>query len=139
MTAAMAQYPMRLWAGLPRAPVYLYRFTRVPPVPAGRYLEQRASPELGAWHGAEIAYALDNLAVRHWPWTAADRRLSDTLAQYWVNFARTGDPNGAGLPPWPAFAADRSKVMQLGGTVGSIDEPNRATFQVLERHYAAAK
>jgi para-nitrobenzyl esterase len=139
MTAAMAQYPMRLWAGLSRAPVYLYRFTKVPPVPVDHYREQRASPDLGVWHGAEIVYALDNLAVRNWPWTAADRRLSDLLANYWVNFARTGNPNGDGLPPWPMFAADRSKVMQLGVTVGPIDEPNEATFRVLERHYATRK
>lgn len=139
MSAAMAQYPMRLWAGLHKGPVYLYRFTKAPPVPPGRYLEQRSFPELGAWHGAEIAYALDNLAVRDWPWTATDRRLSDVLARYWINFARTGDPNGDGLPQWPLFAADPSKVMQLGEALGPIDEPNGAVFHVLAEHYAAVR
>lgn len=139
MTAAMAQYPMRLWAELHKGPVYLYRFTKAPPVPPGYYLEQRTSPDLGAWHGAEIAYALDNLAVRDWPWTASDRQLSDLVARYWINFARNGDPNGAGLPQWPLFAADPSKVMQLGEAVVPIEEPNRAVFQVLAEHYHAAR
>jgi len=142
MTIAMAQYPMHVWATLQAkagsTPLYLYRFTRRPPVPAGRYLEQQATPDLGAWHGAEIAYALDNLSVRDWPWTATDRQLSSTMAAYWVNFARTGNPNGPGLPEWPAFANGDDSIMQLGETVGPMPEPNGAVFRVLDRHYRAA-
>lgn len=139
MTIAMAQYPMHLWATLHSesgtAPLYLYRFTRSPPVPQGRYLEQRATPELGAWHGAEIAYALDNLSMRDWPWRPTDRRLSALMASYWVNFARTGNPNGPSLPEWPVYSRDRAKVMKLGEAFGPMDEPNLQTFRVLDRHY----
>lgn len=138
-TSAMAQYPMNLWARLQNAtgtaPVYLYRFTRPSPVPSNRYLEQRATPDLGAWHGSEIVYALDNLCVRDWPWQETDRRLSDTMATYWVNFARTGDPNGAGLPTWPAFSDDASMIMELGENIGPMREPNLATFKILDRRY----
>lgn len=58
--------------------------------------------KLGAHHSAEIIYVFNNLdirATRDWPYTAWDRKLADTMSSYWVNFARTGDPNGAGLPP----------------------------------------
>ncbi|WP_279303127.1 carboxylesterase/lipase family protein [Hyphococcus luteus] len=139
-TIAMAQYPMNLWARLQNstgtAPVYVYRFTRPSPVPPNRYLEQRATPDLGAWHGSEIVYALDNLSVRDWPWQAADRRFSDMMASYWVNFAKTGDPNGASLPTWPAFSSDTSMVMELGENIGPIREPNLATFKILDRRYS---
>jgi para-nitrobenzyl esterase len=140
MTRAMAQYPMHVWAGLQTAtgsaPLYIYRFTHPAPTPPNRYLEQRATPDLGAWHGSEILYALDNLSTRNWPWQTADRQLSDTMASYWVNFARTGNPNGAGLPTWPVFAANSGQVMELGDHIGPIAEPNAATFEILDRRYS---
>jgi carboxylesterase type B len=40
--------------------------------------------------------------------------LSNELHSYWVNFAKTGDPNGAGLPQWPVYAPGKSTVMSLG-------------------------
>lgn len=43
-----------------------------------------------------------------------DRALSNELHSYWVNFAKTGDPNGAGLPQWPVYAPGKSTVMSLG-------------------------
>ncbi|MBO9604226.1 MAG: carboxylesterase family protein [Novosphingobium sp.] len=140
MTQAMAQYPMYVWAGLQArtgtAPLYLYRFTHVAPVPAAHYLEQRDTPELGAWHGSEILYALGNLSAHDWSWQPADRELSSMLASYWVNFARTGNPNGAGLPEWPAYRTDRPSMMELGDHMGPIAEPNMATFHILDRRYS---
>lgn len=143
MTQAMAQFPMHIWARWQTrtgtAPLYLYRFTQVPPVPRGRYLEQRATTQMGAWHGAEIVYALDNLSTRDWRWTRHDRLLSNTLASYWTNFARTGDPNGAGLPAWPQYRENPAQVMELGKRIGPIPEPNAATFEILDRLYDAER
>ena len=140
MTQAMAQFPMHVWAqaqtATGTAPLYLYRFTHVAPVPAGRYLEQAATPEMGAWHGSEIVYALDNLSARDWRWEPYDRQLSALLVGYWVNFATSGDPNGPGLPAWPLYRTDPSKVMELGDRIGPIDEPNMPTFSILDRLYA---
>ncbi len=68
---------------------YVYYFTRVPPALPDR-------PSRGATHVAEIPYMFDNLAPPV-PWTDVDRRLADVMSSYWVNFARSGDPNGAGL------------------------------------------
>jgi para-nitrobenzyl esterase len=90
--------------------VYLYYFTRVPPPLPNR-------PSRGATHVAEIPYMFDNLAPPT-PWTGIDRQLADTMSSYWVNFARTGDPNGAGLPAWPAYLdATSGKAQILGETV----------------------
>jgi para-nitrobenzyl esterase len=89
---------------------YVYYFTRVPPTLPDR-------PSRGATHVAEIPYMFDNLAPPV-PWTDIDRGLADIMSSYWVNFARSGDPNGSGLPPWPAYRdAATGQVQVLGDTV----------------------
>ncbi|HZM95127.1 MAG TPA: carboxylesterase family protein [Vicinamibacterales bacterium] len=51
-------------------------------------------------------------------WTTADRALAETMTSYWVNFAKTGDPNGAALPAWPAFKdGANAELMIFGPTV----------------------
>jgi para-nitrobenzyl esterase len=66
----------------------------------------------GAGHGAEIQYVFGNLDDR--PWTKADRDLSERLATTWINFARTGNPAGKGLPAWPAFDGSAASVQHIG-------------------------
>ncbi len=53
----------------------------------------------------------------------ADHLLRDQLSGYWLSFAATGDPNGAGLPGWPAFAEAPEQVMELGTPSGMTDRP----------------
>jgi len=96
---------------------FVYRFDRVRPGPGGE--------RLLAYHGAEIPYVFDT----HDNWLATDevdRRLTETLIGYWSNFARTGDPNGDGLPAWPQYVAADARLMALGDTVASQPAPDHA-------------
>lgn len=103
---------MRTWAQLNTArgnASYLYFFAKVPPRPGSDYLK--------AFHAAEIAYVFGNLLPDQADYTDGDRRLSEMLSSYWVNFARRGDPNGPELPEWRPYAPDTEPYLHIG------DEP----------------
>ncbi|MGI5500351.1 carboxylesterase family protein [Lentzea sp. CA-135723] len=95
---------------------YRYFFTHVPPDPA--------LAQFGAYHGAEVMYAYDNLGKDgNARYTATDLRLRDQMSGYWVNFARTGDPNGPGLPPWSRTQDAPESVMELGADSRMVPRP----------------
>ncbi|MFJ2891103.1 carboxylesterase/lipase family protein [Streptomyces sp. NPDC087305] len=73
-----------------------------------------------ASHGSEIDYVFGNPAGGTGTWTEEDHEIARTLSSYWVNFTDTGDPNGSGLPHWPAFSADEPGVMEVGAAFGPI-------------------
>jgi para-nitrobenzyl esterase len=105
---------------------YLYHFTHVPPG-AGRL-------GLGATHGCEIAYVFGNLRRLHGP---LDRQLSATMSATWVRFAKTGDPNGPGLPAWPAYTAATDQHLEFGDEVRVGTGLHREACDLLERVWAA--
>ncbi|MEU1177919.1 carboxylesterase family protein [Streptomyces sp. NPDC005820] len=120
-------HPVWHWATAHRrrAPTRLYRFTRTPPLPPDLPLTppRDGLPGYGVHHTAELPYTLDTLDCRPWHWTEADRELARTMADAWARFVETADPNGAGLPSWPAFTGD--EVMVFGDRVGlgTIERP----------------
>jgi len=104
----------RTWARLQtltgNQPAFLYLFSRAPPAygPDGRPTRRAGAP-----HGSDVAYAFDNLRYADLPWDAGDRLMADLTPQYWVNFARTGDPNGPGLPAWPKYDPKNEQMLNL--------------------------
>ncbi|WP_158817653.1 carboxylesterase/lipase family protein [Methylocapsa sp. S129] len=119
------------------APVYRYYFNRRPPGAPELSIYPLTAP--GSYHSAEICYVWDCLQIRDWPWEAADRRLADAMASYWVNFAKTGNPNGDGLPPWPTYEpGGAGRVMELGKDIGVQGEWRRDRYEFLDDYYRKA-
>lgn len=104
---------MRVWVRVNNAAgisSYLYYFSHVPPSPSPEYFR--------AYHAGEIAYVFGNTLDREGTtYDADDRKLSDTMSRYWVNFATTGNPNGEGLPEWPEYDSTNEGYIELGDPV----------------------
>jgi para-nitrobenzyl esterase len=81
----------------------------------------------------------DHLNQGPWRWSAADRRLADEMSSYWTNFARSGNPNGRGLPRWPAFASTDGKVLYLTDPISVGPVANGDSLAVLDTVYAMVR
>jgi para-nitrobenzyl esterase len=114
-----------------KQPIYRFRFDLGPPAdPKG--------PQLGAYHSAEIEYVFGQLDSKAGiAWRAEDRALSSDMQKYWANFARSGDPNGTGLPKWPVYsAAEGWPVMFLDAKSGAHKDELRDRYLFLAGAWA---
>jgi para-nitrobenzyl esterase len=131
-------WDMWAWARLQTATghstVYYYSFTQQPPFPAGSVYEG-----WGASHFAELWYVFDHLDQSPWHWTVADRNLAEEISSYWVNFARSGNPNGQGLPLWPSFTVADSKVLYLGNPIIVGGVANTSSLKVFDSVYTMVR
>ncbi len=122
-------WPTWAWARLEsrvgKNPVYMYYFDHRTPL----------SPD-GATHGAEMSYVFGNPDPHQPAPSAADTALSERMMSYWVNFAKLGNPNGAGLPNWPAFTENTPQVLYIDGTTAAKPVPNMPQLQALNDYYA---
>ncbi|MGA2571983.1 MAG: carboxylesterase family protein, partial [Terracidiphilus sp.] len=121
-----------LQAKLGSSKVFFYYFDQHPDYPAG-------TPQagLGAPHGREVAYVFGHLNdLQNEKPTDADRAISDAMATYWTNFAKRGDPNGKGLPAWPAFSDGNPQLMYLAGTPHTGPVPTVEGLKALDAYFA---
>jgi para-nitrobenzyl esterase len=125
----------RAWAQLQsttgKSKVYLYLFSHVPPNPSGN--GNNTPNYVGAIHTTDIPYVFDNLRFKDLPWTDLDRKLAVMLSTYWSNFGKTGDPNGAGLPPWPAYNPNDEQLLNIGDEI-RVEGFHRAGLDFLAAH-----
>jgi para-nitrobenzyl esterase len=124
----------RLWAAATAKrgkKAYVYYFTHVPPSAPGQ-------PSRGATHTAELAYVFSNLIPANREWPEVDKRLADQMSTYWANFARTGDPNGSGLPAWPVYKdkGANGRAMILGDKVEAETAPDTARLALFDALYS---
>jgi para-nitrobenzyl esterase len=99
-----------------------------------------APPAKGAVHSAEIEYALGNLPTNKvYAWTPDDYKVSEVMQGYFANFIKTGNPNAAGLPTWPAASQQGGQVLRLDVTTKAEPDQTRARYQFLEQTAATAK
>jgi para-nitrobenzyl esterase len=117
------------------SPVYRYRFSYVQSA-------VREQMRAGAPHGGEIGYVFGTLmAGRGGAPTPEDLAVSRMAQSYWVNFAKTGDPNGAGLPTWPRHDPAKDVIFDFrpDGTAGAGPDPRKARLDVTERATESGK
>jgi para-nitrobenzyl esterase len=111
------------------APVYRYRFDLAAPP------DKFHPGNPGAFHSDDIEYVFGTLDARNIAvWRPEDRALSEQMQQYWTNFARTGNPNGPGLPTWPTYAPPEWDVMHLDATSMMKPDTQRARYEFLATH-----
>jgi carboxylesterase type B len=114
-----------LWKRHAQSPIFIYHFTHTPPprrgfktdyaVPKAKGYTYFNGSKTGAYHAAEIPYTFDSLWTDvDQPYKNVDRDIADRISQYWVNFMKSGDPNGDGLAYWPSAAEDEDHLMELG-------------------------
>jgi para-nitrobenzyl esterase len=126
-----------------KSPVYRYSFDRKIPVPADQKVNgvPVTSKDIGARHAGEIEYVFGALerSLPKVPWEPADRTLSDAMTSYWANFARTGDPNGSGLPKWSPYTRDGLRVLHLDVEIKEAADALRARYEALDAAITAAR
>jgi para-nitrobenzyl esterase len=114
------------------SPVYLYRFSYV-------QTAMRDMFRVGTPHGGEIAFVFGTLGTAAFgpqppPPTPQDQAVSRMAQSYWANFAKTGDPNGAGLPVWPRYDPNKDLIFdfQPDGSASAIPDPWKARLDVMQ-------
>ncbi len=125
-------------------PTYVYRFSRV--------LDQHQGDYFGAAHGSETRYVFGTLDALSrvagpaqagdfgWRVNDADRAYSDLVAGYWVQFARTGNPNRDGLPGWPAVTPGNDLLLEFGQQAPEVRRDFMADrWRFFEAHFDAGK
>ena len=106
--------------------VYLYYFDNPPAGSQGDH---------GSPHAQDVAYVFGTLDRSDPAVSAADQQLSEVMGAYWTNFAKTGDPNAAGLPQWPAFQSGEPTAMYLTDSPHPGPVPSEVSLGVLDAYF----
>ncbi len=113
-----------------RSPIYRYRLDLAAP-------PSKFHSEAAAFHSDDIEYVFGTLDTRPGAvWRDSDRKLSEAIMSYWTNFAKTGNPNGPGLPTWPEYGGS-DPVLHLDDPISVRPDEHRARYEFLLRTEAA--
>ena len=121
----------RLQSRAGKSKVFYYHFDQHADHPANT-----AEADHGTPHGVDVPYVFQTLDRNDPKLTPGDWAISDTMSTYWTNFARQGDPNGAGVPFWPEFTEGNRQVMYFRNTAFTGPVPSAAALEVLDGYFA---
>lgn len=118
----------RLQSRTGKSKVFIYYFEQKQPEMPNMPFKLRGAP-----HAAEIKYVLQNIDEKRYG--AEDIKLSETMATYWTNFAKTGDPNGENVPVWNAFTEQNPGYMYFNNNPAMGPVPNLSNLELFEAYY----
>ena len=120
----------RLHAKMGKTKAYYYYFDQHPDYP-----EDSPRYGFGSPHGQDVVYVFEHLDAANPRTTKTDLEISDAMGTYWTNFAKYGDPNGKGIPQWPAFNDDNPVVMYFSQTPHTGPVPGLEPLKVLDAYF----
>lgn len=103
-------------------------------IPTYEYYFTKTNNILSNYHAGELPYAYGNLWRHPGLYDEEDYKLSEIMQKYWVNFAKTGDPNGEGLPRWEMRSTTQDKLIQLDTEIKMVDDPNQEIYKVIDKY-----
>lgn len=136
---ASARTWVRLQAQTGKSSAYWYYFSHVSPMPDGLIWGGRSAQSWGAYHGSEIVYVFNAFPLQDWRWRAVDLELGDIVSSMWVNFVKTGSPNRAGLPQWPAYDPKSDTLMNFGDSPKAQPAPFKAALDFIAEWNASQR
>ena len=122
VSAAWFSYSHYNWARLltkQGVPVYTYYFTK-------------NNGGIGCNHAGELPYFFGKLDRSSGNYDESDYELSDSMRQYYVNFIKTGNPNGEGLTAWHEAADAPDRLLELGAEIREIPDPYLALYPLID-------
>lgn len=141
-------WEMRTWATTvenANNDAYLYFFSHVPPT-FRLYVHDdpdvtlpRGRRGYGAYHSGDLAYVFGNVGLVGLDWSDWDYELSNVVSQYWTNFARTGNPNGDGLPDWPRYERDIDLWLEFGDQIQATEGIRREKLDLFDDYFSFPK
>lgn len=118
-------------------PVYRFEFDRTVPIPDAMKSMAPGVKSFGSAHASELEYVFKTLPSKKADWQPDDQKVAETMNDYWANFIKTGDPNGAGLAEWPNFTKTH-EVMHIDTDSKALPETHRDRYEFLDSIQSAA-
>lgn len=123
-----AGMPAHLLASFNTKASYIYQFGHVAP-------DKPNFPNYGAFHTSEVPYVLHNLHTWNRPWQPLDKEIETVFSSYWINFAKTGNPNGDNLPKWESYNKESGTIMTVDDKMESKSGFLKKEFDFLDKTY----